>query len=37
MVADNAHQPSSPILAVEGYAKSYGSKRAAMRVSLQDQ
>lgn len=34
MVADSTHQPSSPILAVEGYSKSYGRKRVVEDVSL---
>lgn len=34
MSADDMCQPSGPILAVEGYSKSYGRKRAVDNVSL---
>ena len=34
MVADGTRQPSSPILSIEGYSKSYGKKRAVDNVSL---
>lgn len=34
MVADGTRQPSSPILSIEGYSKSYGRKRAVDNVSL---